>query len=311
MVCRKQVAGISVRCLTLLALTALIHARCHAEYIYDYPACTTYPGAPPISAAVGPISGSYQCEPGGSGSGGGSVYVNYGATGSYVTNTSGDAGYITDNTGEVFTGWYDLLTVGSSVLSPGAPVDLSFEVLYTSTQPAYTYALPPRSGAEDGVTVVIDGPQGDVLNTTLYTLNIFNNSTSDISGSGLASIDLISQPIATTVGGSTNILFELTNFSEVSCVPGPICYTTSDFLDPIDEVAIVTDPTTGQVLSDVSVTGASGTNYEIAAGAPPAATPEPASLLLLATGLAGILFYRHSPWLSRRGRLFRSRKESA
>ena len=98
-------------------------------------------------------------------------------------------------------------------------------------------------------------------------------------GTGSSTITITS-PI---VNGSTQLQFSLFTDATAVC-PNTFCMSEADFLDPTSITSASVDDANGQLVPDASLISQSGFNPN---AVNTASTPEPSSIIMLCTGLAG------------------------
>jgi hypothetical protein len=254
----------------------------------------------------GPLTVPISCTP----TAGGAA-VNGSATGTATANflpvgSGSDIVFSSSSSGlaNVETSSYDPDFLISGVAS-GTPVALTFSGYFSGSYSYSTNAL-----VYDELVAQIGVSTGNgvtfLLNDTQFLTfcdvagpggagpcNGFN-AIDSASGSGNLTVPFQSNPYDTTAGGTLTLT---SDFNQTFVSSEGSSSFTGDFLDPFTITNIeVTNPTTGQPLSGISITGAYGISYPVNV----TSVPEPSSLGLLGTVIVmGFVFRLYASVRSR------------
>lgn len=269
---QRQLALSLSRVVPLFAAFALVVALsgvAHADYFEIFTPCgDSGSGTTPTSVSC---TGTYTPPPA---EGGGSGTVN--ASGA-ITN-SASFGSMISMSGDSPNGGV-LLSIGTSITiggpSSGTPVDLLFVLSYSGK---YSYSESQWAGITEDYSLGIGGfNAGGVDSWSLCSTGCDLSSPTGIISGSLS--DLVHTTTGSTIGyyvGFSN------NVSSPGFSSGSI---SVDLLDPMNVTVFALDPSTGALLSGITVTGADGTQFPVN----PSSVPEPSSMLLLAGGFAAIM----------------------
>jgi hypothetical protein len=211
-----------------------------------------------------------------------------------LTSLGAKASLTDDNgTGGAVAFAQDVMHVGG--VPNGTPIDLTFEFTYAGT---YSWLFDPGDRPVDEFLrvepqVSFSFGSNTLVNTGGLLSKVICGSNSqpvfsgcDIyadSGNEVEAGTLISPTALTTAGSSISTNLSLGSVFEMGVTT--ITSVDVDFLDPLTISDIIaTDPTTGQVLSGVTITGDSGTIYAVNA------TPEPSTFAFFVGGIGGLLW---------------------
>ena len=190
-------------------------------------------------------------------------YASYIRTGSSANLTTAKGG----NSFYNLTANYDTLTVGGPY-PVGTPVAFGFTVLWAGT---YSWSI-GTAGPGDVFSI-----QTIAVGATTILYSVQDILLYAPGGSNIASYVATGGFIA-DVGQSFPFYWAFESGIGTNFGPSTISY---DFIDPAQLSITAKDPTTGNSLSGVTLTGSDGFNY------PVNATPEPSSLLLFSSAVLG------------------------
>lgn len=270
----------ALRLIVAIFLLSVGHTAMGSPYVQvtAYSGCASNMGdMGELTSSTGPVSGVYQCTQQNLGSG--EVYANFGGVvGSLVTGGNNTA--VTD----IFDG----LNIDSTNLPAGTPVELTFQVFDLNYY--IQYAIPPNGGyGWVGLFFGIDA-NGEELCTacTGNPLNLVNDGTTTLFGLGVTAVGVLnSLPYTTTVGADLSFSLSFSNsvLDSGCAILSSGCYVTSAFNDPVLYIQ-ATDPTTGEPLSSITITGDSGITYPVnTSPVPEVSTVTSTSLALVLLGI--------------------------
>lgn len=254
---------------------------------------SSLPGGAMTTTSAGPLTDTTSCTLGGNQAFSESDLASYTALGTKITATglglgSGVGGSVSVLSVQLFT---------ISGVPNGETVDLNFDMKVTGS-----YTLNPGSGFTgffENTYINVDTPSGGFVGGAGTGCSVPPPTSRVCLGAGNTpasasfSTDFMSGPIPLKAGTQYGLLLQLSLLAQT----GGAGSVTADFLDPASIVNILaTDPTTGLPVPGVSVTSDAGITFPVNGAI--SATPEPSSLLLLGTGLLGLVGAARRKWFA-------------